>query len=138
MHLTPSRFVACLLLAAASSAPAHAQQPPAQFPDKPIRFILGFAAGGPTDLSVRALAAAAGKQLGQPLVVSNMTGAGGTLAMAELVRSPADGHTISMTTSSYKAMTAHTQKLSFDLAEVRTLLGYAEFRHLLFVKADAP
>jgi len=138
MHLTPSRFVACLLLAAASSAPAHAQQPPAQFPDKPIRFILGFAAGGPTDLSVRALAAAAGKQLGQPLVVSNMTDAGGTLAMAELARSPADGHTISMTTSSYKAMTAHTQKLSFDLAEVRTLLGYAEFRHLLFVKADAP
>lgn len=108
------------------------------FPDKPIRFILGFAAGGPTDLSVRALAAAAGRQLGQSLVVSNMTGAGGTLAMAELARAPADGYLISMHTSSYKAMTAHTQKLSFDLDEVRTLLGYAEFRHLMFVKADAP
>jgi len=110
----------------------------AQFPDKPVRFILGFAAGGPTDLSVRALAAASARQLGQTLVVSNLTGAGGTLAMAELARSPADGYTISMTTSSYKAMTAHTQKLAFDPDEIRTLLGYAEFRHLLFVKADAP
>ena len=126
-------FLAALLLAAVS--PAQAQAP---FPDKPIRFILGFAAGGPTDLSVRALAAAGSRQLGQPMVVSNMTGAGGTLAMAELARSPADGYTIAMTTSSYKAMTAHTQKLNFDLAEISTLLGYAEFRHLLFVKADAP
>jgi tripartite-type tricarboxylate transporter receptor subunit TctC len=126
--------LAATLASALVCSPAYSQQ----FPDKPIRFILGFAAGGPTDLSVRALAAAAAKQLGQPLVVSNLTGAGGTLAMAELVRSPADGYTISMTTTSYKAMTAHTQKLAFDLAEIRTLLGYAEFRHLLFVKADAP
>ena len=129
-----------LLLAACAfaSAPALSQPFPAQFPDRPIRFILGFAAGGPTDLSVRALAAAGSRQLGQTMVVSNMTGAGGTLAMAELARSPADGYTISMTTSSYKAMTAHTQKLAFDLNEVRTLLGYAEFRHILFVRADAP
>jgi tripartite-type tricarboxylate transporter receptor subunit TctC len=130
-------FRAWILVALAAAALSAQAQSPA-FPDKPVRFILGFAAGGPTDLSVRALAAAATKQLGQPLVVSNMTGAGGTLAMAELARAPADGYTIAMTTSSYKAMTAHTQKLGFDLAEVRTLLGYAEFRHLLFVKADAP
>jgi tripartite-type tricarboxylate transporter receptor subunit TctC len=127
-----------LIACAALSAPAHSQAFPAQFPDRPIRFILGFAAGGPTDLSVRALAAAGSRQLGQPMVVSNMTGAGGTLALAELARSPADGYTISMNTSSYKAMTAHTQKLAFDLNEIRTLLGYAEFRHILFVKADAP
>ena len=127
-----SRLLSLALLFASVSAQAQT------FPDKPIRFILGFAAGGPTDLSVRALAAVAGRQLGQSLVVSNRTGAGGTLAMAELARAPADGYLISMHTSSYKAMTAHTQKLSFDLDEVRTLLGYAEFRHLMFVKADAP
>ena len=127
-----SRLLSLALVVASVSAQAQT------FPDKPIRFILGFAAGGPTDLSVRALAAAAGRKLGQSLVVANMTGAGGTLAMAELARAPADGYLISMHTSSYKAMTAHTQKLSFDLDEVRTLLGYAEFRHLMFVKADAP
>ena len=41
----------------------------AQYPDKPIRFLLGFAAGGPTDLSTRALAAAGARILGQPMVV---------------------------------------------------------------------
>lgn len=126
------------LLAVCAALAAYGAPAAAQFPDKPIRFILGFGAGGPTDLSVRALAAAAAKQLGQPLVVANVTGAGGTIAMAELARSPADGYLISMTTTSYKAITAHTQKLAFDLDEVRTLLGYAEFRHLMFVKADAP
>lgn len=127
-----------LIIAACAAVGMLAQPVLAQYPDKPIRFVLGFAAGGPTDLSVRALAAAGARQLGQQMVVSNTTGAGGTLAMAELARAPADGHTIAMTTSSYKAMTAHTQKLAFDLDEIRTLLGYAEFRHLLFVKADAP
>lgn len=118
-----------------AALPAHAQ---GQFPDKPIRFILGFGTGGPTDLSVRALANAGARQLGQPMVVQNMPGAGGTLAMAELARQPADGYLVSMTTTSYKALTAHQQKLEFDLGQVQTLLGYAEFRHLLFVKADSP
>ena len=108
------------------------------FPDKPIRFILGFATGGPTDLSTRALAAAGAKQLGQPMVVQNMPGAAGALAMAELARSPADGYTVSMITSSYKAIVAHQQKPAFDPGEIQTLLGYAEFRHLFFVKADSP
>lgn len=88
-----------LCLAGALAAPALAQ-----FPDKPIRFVLGFATGGPTDLSVRALALAGAKQLGQPLVVQNLPGAAGALAMAELARQPADGYTISMITSSYKAI----------------------------------
>lgn len=110
----------------------------AQFPERPIRFLIGFATGGPTDLSVRALAAAGAKQLGQNMVVQNMPGAAGALAMAELARSPADGYTVAMITSSYKAIVAHQQKPSFDLAEVRTLLGYVEFRHLFFVKADSP
>ena len=110
----------------------------AQYPDKPIRFVLGFAPGGPTDLSVRALAAAGSRILGQPLVVQNMPGAGGTLAMAEIARQPADGYLISMITTSYKALTAHQSKPSFDLNELQTLLGYAEFRHFLFVRADSP
>lgn len=123
-----------LLVFACLSGAAQAQQ----FPDKPIRFVLGFATGGPTDLSVRALAAAGAKQLGQPLVVQNMPGAAGALAMAEIARQPADGYTISMITSSYKAIVAHQQKPSFDLAEVQTLLGYVEFRHLFFVRNDSP
>lgn len=125
--------IALAVAAAALAAPAFAQ-----YPEKPIRFILGFATGGPTDLSVRALAQAGAKQLGQPMVVQNMPGAAGALAMGELARQPADGYTISMITSSYKAIVVHQQKPPFDLAEVQTLLGYAEFRHLFFVKAESP
>lgn len=132
------RALRILILAACAAATMAALPARAGFPDKPVRFILGFAAGGPTDLSVRALAAAGTRILGQPMVVTNLTGAGGTLAMAELVRSAADGYTVAMTTTSYKAITVHTQKLAFDPADIQTLLGYAEFRHLLFVKADAP
>jgi len=124
----------CCFLCLAMAHAARAQQ----YPDKPIRFLLGFAAGGPTDLSVRALAASGAKVLGQPLVVQNMPGAGGTLAMAEIARQAADGYTISMITTSYKALTAHQSKPSFDLNELQTLLGYAEFRHVLFVRADSP
>lgn len=127
------RSIALAVLAAAFVPAAGAQ-----YPDKPVRFILGFATGGPTDLSVRALAAAAAKQLGQPVVVQNMPGAAGALAMGELARQPADGYTISMITSSYKSFVAHQQKPAFDLGEIQTLLGYAEFRHLFFVKADSP
>ena len=117
---------------------AFAAAAQAQYPDKPIRFLIGFAAGGPTDLSVRALAVAGGRVLGQPMVVQNMPGAGGTLAMADLARQPADGYTVAFITTSYKALTAHQNKPAFDLNELQTLLGYAEFRHLLFVRADSP
>src|SRR5687768_14907314 len=81
-----------------------------QYPERPIRFLLGLAAGGPTDLSVRALATAGAKQLGQTLVVQNIPGAAMALALAELARAPADGYTISMITTSYKSLTAPQQK----------------------------
>jgi tripartite-type tricarboxylate transporter receptor subunit TctC len=128
------RTFLAILAACLVGSVAQAQQ----FPDKPIRFVLGFATGGPTDLSVRALAAAASKQLGQTVVVQNMPGASGTLAMAELARQPADGYTIGMITSSYKAISVHQQTLAFDIAELQTLLGYVEFRQLFFVKGDSP
>lgn len=133
--MNPFRFVLAVVFAAVLTAHPRAH---ADFPDKPIRFILGFAAGGPTDLSVRALAAAAARRLGQPLVVQNLTGAGGTLAMAEIASAPADGYTISMITTTYKGVTVHAQKLNFDKAQLQTLLGYAEFRHVLFVRPDSP
>ena len=110
----------------------------AQYPDKPVRLLIGFATGGPTDLSVRALAIAGGRVLGQPVIVQNMPGAGGTLAMADLARQPADGYTVAFITTSYKALTAHQSKPSFDLNELQTLMGYAEFRHVLFVRGDSP
>ncbi|WP_144186742.1 tripartite tricarboxylate transporter substrate binding protein [Elioraea rosea] len=77
---------------AALAAPAIAR---AQgFPDRPIRLICPWTAGGSTDLQMRAIAEAAGKLLGQPMVVENRPGAGGTLGATQLLQSRPDGYTL--------------------------------------------
>jgi tripartite-type tricarboxylate transporter receptor subunit TctC len=64
------------------------------WPSRPIRILVGFPAGGQTDVIARAFGSFLAKELGQPVVVENKAGAGGTLAAQELKRSAADGHTL--------------------------------------------
>jgi tripartite-type tricarboxylate transporter receptor subunit TctC len=66
----------------------------AEFPDKEINFIVGFAPGGSTDTTVRTVATASSKILGQPIVVTNKPGAGGAQALATLATSKPDGYTL--------------------------------------------
>jgi tripartite-type tricarboxylate transporter receptor subunit TctC len=68
------------------------------FPDRPIRFIVGFPPGGTTDVAARLMAPKMQAVLGQPVVVENRAGAHGNIASEHVVRSPADGHTILMGT----------------------------------------
>jgi tripartite-type tricarboxylate transporter receptor subunit TctC len=67
----------------------------ARFPDRPIRMIVPWGAGGTTDVQMRALCEIAGRHLGQPIVIENRTGAAGTIGPAQLVRAPADGYLLS-------------------------------------------
>lgn len=73
------------------AAPALAQAP---FPTRPVTLIIPFAAGGPTDIVGRLLAEAMTRDLGQPVVVENVTGAGGTLGAQRVSTGRPDGHTI--------------------------------------------
>ncbi len=77
-------------IALAGAAPAQAQA----WPTKPIRLLVPLAAGSTADIVSRFAAQELGKALGQSVVVENKPGAGGTIAMAELARAPADGYTI--------------------------------------------
>ena len=70
------------------------------FPNKPIKLIIPFAPGGTTDIVGRILAARLGPILGQPIVVENRAGAGGTVGAEAIAKSPADGYTIGMGTVS--------------------------------------
>ena len=76
------------LLASAAAAPAET------FPSRPITMIVGFPPGGPTDTLARIIADGMKSTLGQPIVIEDVTGAGGTIGTANVVHANPDGYTI--------------------------------------------
>jgi len=84
------------LAAGAAALPAVSRVASAQtYPSRPITIVIGYAAGGPTDTRVRILAQHMRGTLGQSVIVENMTGASGSLAIARVGRAAADGYTLS-------------------------------------------
>lgn len=71
-------------------------QAQAKYPDRPVRVVVGFAAGGPLDILARVAASSMSKTLGQPIVVDNNTGASGNIATDLVGRSDPDGYTLMM------------------------------------------
>src|SRR4051794_16020181 len=84
------RWIPRALVLAAFVAPVSAQQ----FPTRPIVLVVPYAAGGNVDISARALQSGLGPSLGQPVLVENRPGAGGTLAGDYVARAAPDGHTL--------------------------------------------
>ena len=74
-----------------SAAAAHAQT---AWPSKPIRMLVGFAAGGSTDVTARLIAQALSERLGQPVIVENRAGAGGNIAAEAAAKADPDGYTL--------------------------------------------
>ena len=100
---------------AATATPCGAQAQ-AAYPAKPLRMILGFPAGGPTDNIARLLAIKLGESLGQPVVIENRPGANAVLAAEAVSRAPADGYTLLYNTSSFALSAALSPKLPYNPA----------------------
>ena len=88
--MTKLLSIALALLAGVAGAQAQT------FPSKPVTIIVPFAAGGPTDVLARTLGERMRASLGQPVIVENVTGAGGTIGVTRAVRSAPDGYTVSI------------------------------------------
>jgi len=99
-----------IAVSALATGPLRAQS----YPDRPIRAIVPFPAGGVADAVARIVGQKLGDRLGRSIVIENRTGASGTLGAAVVAKSPPDGYTLLMTTGDFMTMTPIMPPLSFD------------------------
>ena len=102
--------LAVSLCVAAAAVPAAAQN----YPVKPIRFILPFPPGGPTDILGRVLGQKLTEQFGQPVVQENRPGAGGSIGAELLSKAPADGYAVLLISPSIAISPSLYKKLNYD------------------------
>jgi tripartite-type tricarboxylate transporter receptor subunit TctC len=101
-------------LVAGAAPSAHAQSQAANFPNKPIRFIVPFPPGGSNDVLARYVGIKLGQRVGQQVVVDNRAGANGSIGTDLASKAPADGYTILMISTSY-VMNAAVRPLPYDI-----------------------
>jgi tripartite-type tricarboxylate transporter receptor subunit TctC len=126
------RSVALCVTLAASGA-ASAQAPAQDYPNRPIKLIVPFAAGGPTDLVGRSVAQRMGALLGQSMVVENRTGAGSTLGTDAVAKAPADGYTLLFNTFSLAINATMYPKLPYDTLNDFVSIGKVANTYLVLV-----
>ena len=105
---------ALLVATAVFSLPAHVSAQ-AAWPSRPIKMIVPFAPGGSNDIIARVLADTLSARLGQPVIVENKGGAGGTIGTDFVAKSPPDGHTVLFVSTSIATNAASGKQLPYDL-----------------------
>src|SRR3979490_2352738 len=125
----------CLAPAAPTTTGVHAQN----YPTKPIYLYIPFAAGGPTDTLGRNLAQVMGKSLKQQLIVENVVGAGGTIAVARAAKASPDGYTVLLHHIGMSTAPALYRTLTFDpLKDFEEILELAHGSRTLIAPRKFP
>ena len=128
-----SALAAAVVLAASAGAQAQS------YPSKPVTVIVPFAAGGATDVLARFLGERLRAVLGQPIIIENVTGAGGSIGVNRLVRAGADGYTLEIGTSTTNVLLGGLYPLQFDLInDLAPVLQIASEPLLIVGKKNLP
>jgi tripartite-type tricarboxylate transporter receptor subunit TctC len=130
-------FFAVLALStlAASSRQAHA----ANYPDKSVRIVVPFAAGGVGDITARIIAEKLGDKLGQRFYVENQAGAGGIVAARTIISSPPDGYTLALLANGTAVSVSLFKKLPYDpLKDFAPISSLGFFDFLFATAANSP
>jgi tripartite-type tricarboxylate transporter receptor subunit TctC len=132
MKLTARTFLAALSLLAAPAAQAT-------YPDKPVRIVLPFAAGGVADITARIVAEKLSDKLGQRFLVENQAGAGGITAARTVISSPPAGYTLALLSNGTAVSVSLFKKLPFDpLKDFAAISSLGTFDFIFATSADAP
>ena len=133
------RFIKTVLCAFAAAAAVGAAQAQA-YPTKPVTWIVPFAAGGPTDALARSIAERVARELGQPIVIDNSAGAGGTIGAAKAARATPDGYTMLVGHMGYMgAAPALYKKLAYDpVKDFEPVFRFPDTPLVLMVRKEHP
>ena len=127
------RILTALLLLFAGAAFA---QP---YPSKPIRMVVAFPPGGPTDIIARLISTPMGESLGQPVVVENVAGASGNIATARVAKSDPDGYTVLLHSSGFAVNPALSKNAGYDpQKDFRPIAVIASQPNVIVVNASFP
>jgi tripartite-type tricarboxylate transporter receptor subunit TctC len=129
-------FCLAILIAAAGAGGAMAQD----YPTRPIRWIIGFPPGGPTDILVRIMGEWLQTRLGQPVLIENKPGAASNIATEAVVNSAPDGYTLgSVTSANAINATANKRSLTFDyLKQLAPVAGMSQGPSVMVVNPSVP
>jgi tripartite-type tricarboxylate transporter receptor subunit TctC len=128
------------MIALCVAALAFAAQPAAAaFPDRPLRIIVPFGAGGNADITARTVADKLGEKLGQRVIVENQPGAGGMTAARSTLQAPRDGYTMIWLHSGVPAGVTLIKAQAFDpLKDFTPISGVGSFDHVIATNAESP
>jgi len=132
-HLATALFAAALLLGA-----SHRVDAAETYPVRPIRLLVGFLAGGPTDIPARFIAERLQSRLGQPVVVENKPGAGGMIALNDILAQPRDGYTLQLCTYFDALNTLLYKHVSYRLSDIAPVTLVSKYYYLMAVARTVP
>jgi tripartite-type tricarboxylate transporter receptor subunit TctC len=111
----------------------------ADYPTRPVKLVVGFAAGGPTDILARRMAQYLSDKLGQQFVIENKPGATGNIATEFVINAPPDGYTILVTTTANAINMTFLQRLTSNfLRDMEPVAGLANFTYIMLVNPGVP